>query len=34
MDAVKQDMELVGVTEKNAEEKVRWKRIILCCNAW
>ena len=30
MDAVKEDMQVVGVTEEDAEDRARWRRVIRC----
>ena len=30
MDAVKDDMNLVGMREKDAEDKVRWRQMFRC----
>ncbi|KAF7657713.1 hypothetical protein LDENG_00023190 [Lucifuga dentata] len=30
MDAVKEDMKLVGVREEEAEDRVRWRQMIRC----
>ena len=30
MDAVREDMRVVGVTEEDAEDRTRWKRMIRC----
>ena len=30
MDSVKEDMKLVGVGEEDAEDGVRWRRMIRC----
>ena len=30
MNVVKEDVKLVGVTEKDAEDRVRWRQMILC----
>ena len=32
MDVVKEDMKVVGVKEKEAEDRVRWRQMIRC--AW
>ena len=33
MDVVRQDIEIVGATEEDAEDKDRWKTIIPCGNS-
>ncbi|KAF7662280.1 hypothetical protein LDENG_00240050 [Lucifuga dentata] len=30
MDAVKEDMKLVGLREEEAEDRVRWRQMIRC----
>ena len=30
MDAVKEDMNLVGVVEDDAQDRARWRRLIRC----
>ena len=30
MDVVKEDMKLVGVTEEEAQNRVRWRQMIRC----
>lgn len=30
MDAVKEDMQVMGVTEKGTEDQVYWRRMICC----
>ena len=30
MDVVKEDMKVVGVRKEDAEDRVRWRRIICC----
>lgn len=32
MYVVKKDMKLVGVREEDAEDRVRWRRMICCCD--
>ena len=30
MDVVREDMQIVGVTEEDAEDRKRWRRMIHC----
>ena len=34
MDAVKEDMQVLGVRVEDAENRVKWKTMIRCGNAW
>ena len=34
MDAVKQDMQLVGVRVEDNENTLKWKTVIRCGNPW
>ena len=34
MDAVKEDMQVVGVRLKDTEIRVKWKTVIRCGNPW
>ena len=34
MDAVKEDMQVVGVRLEDTENRVKWKTMIRCGNAW
>ena len=34
MDAVKEDMQVVGVRVEDTEKRVKWKTLIRCGNAW
>lgn len=33
MDVVKDDMNLVGVREESAEDRVRWRQVMVCFNS-
>ena len=33
MDVVREDKQVVGVTEKDAEDGERWRRVIRCDNS-
>ena len=30
IDAVREDMQVIGVTREYAEDKVRWRRVVRC----
>ena len=34
MDAVKEDMQVVGVRIEDTENRVKWKTVIRCGNPW
>ena len=34
MDAVKEDMQIVGVRVEDTKNRVKWKTVIRCGNAW
>lgn len=33
MDVVKDDMNVVGVREESAEDRVRWRQVMVCFNS-